>query len=101
MHADLVESAPIVRDVVIRVMQRPLESLELQSTQLIERCALDRVKVLRPGGALLHGGSPSGSAGTQPVLSPRPVQRRTVRSGTRASTSGRSSRVPDLTVLRW
>jgi hypothetical protein len=46
-HARFVESLPIVRNVVVCVLERPLKALQLQRGKLVAARGLDRLEVAR------------------------------------------------------
>ena len=60
VHARVVERLPVVGDVVVGVAHRPPQPLELEGTELLEGCGLDRVQVAGPGSQVMHVSS-SGS----------------------------------------
>ena len=56
MHTGRVERLPVVRHVVVRVPQRPLQPVELQGAQLVHRRPLDRLEGRRVRRTVLHLG---------------------------------------------
>lgn len=49
VNTDGVEGGPVVSYVVVGVLQRPPQPLELQGAELVARRALERLEVLRTG----------------------------------------------------
>jgi hypothetical protein len=59
MYTGGIESAPIVRDVRVRVLEGPSETRKLHAPQLILTRALDGLELMRIGRSLRHAISSS------------------------------------------
>jgi hypothetical protein len=55
MHAGGVERRPVMPDRLVRVAQRPPQSLQLQRPQLLDRGPLDGLELRGGRGPVLHG----------------------------------------------
>jgi hypothetical protein len=55
VHLAFVEHLSVRRDVLPGMPQRPAQPLELQGAQLVDGGSLDRLQVVGPGRAVLHG----------------------------------------------
>jgi hypothetical protein len=62
MHAGGVERGAVMRHVVVGVLERPLQALQLQGLQLVLAGGFDGFQVAWLRGTLWHGGLREGSA---------------------------------------
>src|SRR5262249_28317021 len=59
MHSGRIEAAPVVRDVVVAVLDGPLHALELQRRKFVARALFDWLQFAGAGDAYGHGVTPS------------------------------------------